>query len=781
MPRRTILSTAQRASFEILSTEPSELAKHYTLSPEDLVLIRKRRRSMNRLGFAVQLCLIRYPGRTLRSRENPPQLFIEFIAEQIGCEACNFSEYASRDQTRREHVAFLIAEFKLSTFTDAHFLEISQWLVPVAFENPKSIFLVEAVLNELRHRRILHPPMTHIERIISKAETEADRRVFREINDSLSDEHFKALDKWLIPEDGIWHSRMSWARQPVGRPCPANVLAILERITEINLLDLPEKKLHDLPKYRQYQLSREGRKMSVQNLRELLDERRYSVITIALLDIRCSLIDEAISMHDQIVGRLIRRSQQKHADQFQGDAKRIKRVINTFTILTKALTFAKESGENSLEIIEKNISWEDLKAISEDAEDLIQPKRLNHLHFVQAHYPQIRRYAPALIEEFDFQAATAGRDVIAAINILRELNATGKRKLPENVPVSFVTSMWKSLVHQNEGVDRRYYELCVLSELRNRLRSGDIWISGSKQYREFDSHLLGKTAFDEMRTNSEVPVAVESDCDKYIAERTNLLQMRLDEVHQLAKYGNLDDVEIKDNRFSIKPYRGIELSKEIKEFTQKVYAELPRIKITDLLVEVDNWTAFTEQFSHLRTGLPPKNKQGMLTVILSEGINLGLTRMADASPGNSFRELTWIEDWHIRDECYSRALAELVNHHHSMELVDQLGRRYHFLIRWTTVCLGKRCQRTRPYQSQIWKQTWRYFLHTYLRPVHTISCKANKYEHSRCYICPGRFALSRKRSEDQRTLYRHGRFHGSCFWIMSSPWFSICATHTRYR
>jgi hypothetical protein len=80
-------------------------------------------------------------------------------------------------------------------------------------------------------------------------------------------------------------------------------------------------------------------------------------------------------------------------------------------------------------------------------------------------------------------------------------------------------------------------------------------------------------------------------------------------------------------------------------------------------VEVDSWTAFTHQFTHfthqfthLRTGLPAKNKQGLLTVILSEAINLELTRMAEASPGNSLKELSWIEDWHIRDECYSRAV-----------------------------------------------------------------------------------------------------------------------------
>jgi len=34
-------------------TTPAEMARHYVLSTEDLVLVRTKRRTVNRLGFAV--------------------------------------------------------------------------------------------------------------------------------------------------------------------------------------------------------------------------------------------------------------------------------------------------------------------------------------------------------------------------------------------------------------------------------------------------------------------------------------------------------------------------------------------------------------------------------------------------------------------------------------------------------------------------------------------------------------------------------------------------------
>ncbi|MCV5514122.1 Tn3 family transposase, partial [Escherichia coli] len=50
-----------------------------------------------------------------------------------------------------------------------------------------------------------------------------------------------------------------------------------------------------------------------------------------------------------------------------------------------------------------------------------------------------------------------------------------------------------------------------------------------------------------------------------------------------------------------------------------------------------------------------------LTTILADGINLALTKMAEACPGSTKSSLEDIQAWYIRDETYSAALAELVN------------------------------------------------------------------------------------------------------------------------
>jgi len=116
MARRTLLSADQRTRVFGIPTQASEMAKHYVLSPEDLALIRAKRRSSNRLGFAVQLCLLRYPGQGLSFGEHPPEAMIAFVARQLRVSPSAFSEYALRDQTRREHAVELQKLLGLRSF-----------------------------------------------------------------------------------------------------------------------------------------------------------------------------------------------------------------------------------------------------------------------------------------------------------------------------------------------------------------------------------------------------------------------------------------------------------------------------------------------------------------------------------------------------------------------------------------------------------------------------------------------------------------------------------------
>ena len=75
---------------------------------------------------------------------------------------------------------------------------------------------------------------------------------------------------------------------------------------------------------------------------------------------------------------------------------------------------------------------------------------------------------------------------------------------------------------------------------------------------------------------------------------------------------------------------------------------------------MDDATRFTEAFTHLRTGEPCRDRIGLLNVLLAEGINLGLRKMAEATTTHGFWELMRIARWHVEGDAFDRALAVVV-------------------------------------------------------------------------------------------------------------------------
>jgi hypothetical protein len=67
MPRRQLLTADEHARLFGMPSDPEALIRHGTLSPVDLDWLAGRRGAANRLGAAVQLCLLRHPGGNTRS------------------------------------------------------------------------------------------------------------------------------------------------------------------------------------------------------------------------------------------------------------------------------------------------------------------------------------------------------------------------------------------------------------------------------------------------------------------------------------------------------------------------------------------------------------------------------------------------------------------------------------------------------------------------------------------------------------------------------------------
>jgi len=94
---RQRLTVAQREAFLTFPEQEENLLQYYTLSVRDLATVRQHRGDHNRLGFAVQLCYLRYPGRVLAGNETPPAALLGVVAAQLQVQPALWDGYAQRD------------------------------------------------------------------------------------------------------------------------------------------------------------------------------------------------------------------------------------------------------------------------------------------------------------------------------------------------------------------------------------------------------------------------------------------------------------------------------------------------------------------------------------------------------------------------------------------------------------------------------------------------------------------------------------------------------------
>ena len=660
MPRRSILSAAERDSLLALPDTRDDLIRYYTFSDTDLSIIRQHRGAANRLGFAVQLCYMRFPGVMFAVDAEPFPPLLRVVATQLKVPPEAWADYGQRAATRREHLLELQSVFGFQTFATRHYRPSVHALDELAWQTDKGIVLATELVDGLRRKGVLLPSTGVIERICAEAITRANRRIYDTLSAPLTDTHRHRLDELLKRRDDGKTTWLAWLRQSPAKPNSRHMLEHIERLKAWQVLDLPtgiERLVHQ---NRLLKIAREGGQMTPADLAKFEAQRRYATLVALAIEGMATVTDEIIDLHDRILGRLFNAAKNKHQQQFQASGKAINAKVRLYGRIGQALIDAKQSGGDPFAAIEAVMSWDAFAESVTEAQRLAQPEDFDFLHRIGESYATLRRYAPEFLDVLKLRAAPAAKNVLDAIELLRDMNTDNARKVPADAPTAFIKPRWQKLVMSDTGIDRRYYELCALSELKNSLRSGDIWVQGSRQFKDFEDYLVPPAKFASLKQSSELPLAVATDCEQYLHDRLTLLETQLATVNRMAAANNLPDAIITESGLKITP-----LDAAVPDTAQALIDQtamiLPHVKITELLLEVDEWTGFTRHFTHLKSGDLAKDKNLLLTTILADAINLGLTKMAESCPGTTYAKLAWLQAWHTRDESYSTALAELVN------------------------------------------------------------------------------------------------------------------------
>jgi TnpA family transposase len=669
MARRSLLTGGERRKLFEPPVADREVARCYTLSPEDLRWLDGRKGEANKLGVAVQMALLRHPGFGWRAGETVPPMVVRFLADQIHVPASALDNYSKRPQTRLDHTGQLHDRLGLRAFVRGDIRQAVSIAEAAAHATDKGGTIVEALIADLRGRGIVLPSPDTLERVGLAGRSQARRKAANDLLASVTPSQLEAVDRLLINDPALRKSPLAWLREIPESPTAANMAAITERLAYVRALAIDPAISEAIHERRFEQYAREGAVAPAFLLSGYSVGRRRATVVAQLIFLESRLSDAAVDIFDKMVGSLFAKGRRGRERKFQASSRDVSQLMRLFSGVISAVDQARVDGGDVLDRIDAQVGWWKVLAAKPKIDSLAALAIEDPLISAADRYGALRRFAPTFLENIQFRAGAGGAPLLKALDLLRGLNQSGRRELPDDAPLPFASKHWKALVKPPGGpINRRLYETAVAATLRDRLRSGDVWIEGSRSYRRFADYLLPK---EEVATEAEtLPVVVEMGT--YLAERAGLLDQRLAAFAKRLTRNDLVGVALKGQELSVTPVKA-HAPEEARTLDRAIDALLPRVRITELLREIDALTGFSSMFRELRSGKVHDNTSCILATILADATNLGLERMANASQGVTYAQLAWTQSWYLSEENYKAALARIIEFHHAQPFARHWG------------------------------------------------------------------------------------------------------------
>ncbi len=634
------------------------------LKPEDIVEIHKRRRDNNRLGFAYQLAFVRLHNRY--PTQQPLEILDElltYVAIQLDISETSIAEYQRRRQTIAEHRVAILNYLGLRAFGEDEIQALVSFLFEEACRLEQTGPLLIQAKQFLKESGILFPADDTLRRLIVTQRQAARDHIFTRIAGSLSSAQQEALDGLIIAGKKRT-TPFQVLKKPPGQPSPKSMLRLADKLKMIQATGILTIDLSWLNNNYQRSLTRYARRCSADRLKDLKEDRRFAVLVCFLWQAYRDTIDHMIDMHDKLMLRVFNRAQEDIDAETHKQRRMIRSSLDSFQRLGFLILDDTIPDAELRQIFFQEVDRERLLEQVSAAEAWLTGKYSHVFNLVLQRFHYLRQFAPTLLESLTFQAEEAGAtSLIQAAQLLKEMNQTGKRKLPEDAPLAFIPNNLRPFMEKDGEVNKQAWECALLTVIRDEIRAGNVFVRQSKRFGRFDDFFIGDNRWQVQRESffrrAGLPVQTEHVPD-FLTGRLNLAYDYFLEQLPQNSYATVGE---KGWQLSVDP--AVSLSTKEKQHLENLQAWLAEnlrdIKLPELLIEVDNELHFTDFFSPVAKQREAEEVCTVLAAIMAYGCNVGPYTMARLTGDITYRQIKRVTDWQLTEEAQREALAVLVN------------------------------------------------------------------------------------------------------------------------
>ena len=658
-----------------------ELLEQWTLAPEERLLVIGKA-GAHSLGFAMLLKFLQAEGRFPRDPYEIPAAAVAYVARQLQVPTDGWAEYDWKGRTIKHHRAAIreALGFRESTVADSE--AVMDWATEHVLPQEWDVERVKAaVLGRYRQLRLEPPASDHLDRLVRSAAAQYEEQLCSTTIARLSPSARSGLDALLeasagngnedVPAEREVRTPLHDLRTEPGKVSLETLQQEMAKLERVRAIGLPPGLFGELsPRI----LRNWRQQVTVEELYEL--RRHPPSLRLTLLVAYCvvreqELTDTLVDILLDMVHRIFTRAEERVEKRLQSD---VRRVSGKQTLLFRLAEAAIAQPQGTVrDVLFPVVSERVLRALVEEAR-AIGPTYREQLQAVvrNAYRSHYRQMLTRLLTCLDFRTrGERNRPIMDALALIRKYIANREPVYPseETVPIDdIVPELWRAIVIEGEQdgvpqVNRVAYEICVLGELRERLRTKEIWVVDARRYRDPEQDLPAD--FDCKRDQYYSALRLPQDAKTFISQVRQELEQEL----------RLLDESIPQNKFvrildrgrgwiSLSPLGKQPEPQNLRHLKSELLSRWPNTSLLDVFKESDLRIRLTDVFRSATSFASMDRallQSRLLLTLYGLGTNTGLKRIANGQTDTDYKDLLYVRRRFVTKEQLREAIRLVVN------------------------------------------------------------------------------------------------------------------------